>query len=87
MTNAHRSWCPINLSLEVFGDKWSLLILRDMIFGGRRHFRELLNALRAERSHSYVEDPKEDSARDPGHFPEMAKHKVVDRIPFADRRQ
>ncbi|MGH3661921.1 MAG: winged helix-turn-helix transcriptional regulator, partial [Micromonosporaceae bacterium] len=43
MTAAHRSGCPINLSLEVFGDKWSLLILRDMIFGGRRHFRELLN--------------------------------------------
>lgn len=41
MVNAHRSGCPINLSLEVFGDKWSLLILRDMIFGGKRHFREL----------------------------------------------
>lgn len=38
-----RSGCPINLSLEVFGDRWSLIILRDMIFGGRRHFRELLN--------------------------------------------
>ncbi|WP_315924771.1 helix-turn-helix domain-containing protein [Mesorhizobium sp. SP-1A] len=38
-----RSECPINLSLEVFGDRWSLIILRDMIFGGRRHFRELLN--------------------------------------------
>jgi DNA-binding HxlR family transcriptional regulator len=42
MTDAHRSGCPINLSLEVFGDKWSLILLRDMIFGGRRHFRELL---------------------------------------------
>ena len=42
MNDDHRSGCPINLSLEVFGDKWSLLILRDMIFGGRRHFRELL---------------------------------------------
>jgi DNA-binding HxlR family transcriptional regulator len=42
MVSTHRSGCPINLSLEVFGDKWSLLILRDMIFGGRRHFRELL---------------------------------------------
>jgi DNA-binding HxlR family transcriptional regulator len=39
----HRSGCPINLTLEILGDKWSLLILRDMIFGGRRHFRELLN--------------------------------------------
>lgn len=43
MPDAHRSGCPINLSLEVMGDKWSLIILRDMIFGGRRHFRELLN--------------------------------------------
>ena len=28
-----RSGCPINLSLEVFGDRWSLIVLRDMIFG------------------------------------------------------
>lgn len=42
MTDAHRSGCPINLTLEVVGDKWSLIILRDMMFGGRRHFRELL---------------------------------------------
>jgi len=37
-----RSGCPINLSLEVFGDRWTLIILRDMIFGHRRHFRDLL---------------------------------------------
>jgi DNA-binding HxlR family transcriptional regulator len=39
-----RSFCPINLSLEVFGDAWTLLILRDMMFGGKRHFRELLQS-------------------------------------------
>ncbi|OHV73272.1 helix-turn-helix domain-containing protein [Ensifer sp. LCM 4579] len=44
MTDDHRSGCPINLSLEVFGDRWSLLIIRDMIFGGKRHFRELLRS-------------------------------------------
>lgn len=38
----HRSGCPINLSLEVIGDRWSLIVLRDIIFGGRKHFRELL---------------------------------------------
>jgi DNA-binding HxlR family transcriptional regulator len=38
----HRSGCPINLTLEVVGDKWSLIIIRDMMFGNRRHFRELL---------------------------------------------
>lgn len=37
-----RSGCPINLTLEVVGDKWSLLVIRDIIFGDRRHFRELL---------------------------------------------
>ncbi|KFB09449.1 winged helix-turn-helix transcriptional regulator [Nitratireductor basaltis] len=37
-----RSGCPINLTLEVLGDKWSLIVLRDMMFGNRRHFRELL---------------------------------------------
>jgi DNA-binding HxlR family transcriptional regulator len=42
MSDDHRSGCPINLTLEVVGDKWSLLIIRDMIFGNRRHFRELL---------------------------------------------
>ena len=43
MDNAHRSGCPINLTLEILGDKWSLLVLRDMMFGNRRHFREILN--------------------------------------------
>ena len=38
-----RSGCPINLTLEVLGDRWSLIVLRDMMFGNRRHFRELLN--------------------------------------------
>src|SRR5688572_4672101 len=39
-----RSFCPINLSLEVFGDSWTLLVLRDMMFAGKRHFRELLQS-------------------------------------------
>ncbi|HET9615680.1 MAG TPA: helix-turn-helix domain-containing protein [Pseudolabrys sp.] len=42
MTDALRSGCPINLTLEVIGDRWSLLVIRDIIFGNRRHFRELL---------------------------------------------
>lgn len=38
----HRSGCPINLTLEVLGDRWSLIVIRDVMFGNRRHFRELL---------------------------------------------
>ena len=37
-----RSGCPINLTLEVVGDRWSLILIRDIMFGNRRHFRELL---------------------------------------------
>lgn len=39
-----RSGCPINLSVELFGDRWTLLVLRDIMFVGRRHFRELLES-------------------------------------------
>lgn len=34
--------CPIHRTLEVVGDRWSLLIIRDLMFAGKRHFRELL---------------------------------------------
>jgi DNA-binding HxlR family transcriptional regulator len=37
-----RSGCPVNQSLEIFGDRWTLLVLRDILFTGARHFRELL---------------------------------------------
>ncbi len=42
MSNACRSGCPINLTLEMLGDRWSLIVIRDLMFGNRRHFRELL---------------------------------------------
>lgn len=33
--------CPIVFSLDLFGDKWSLVILRDILFSDKSHFREL----------------------------------------------
>lgn len=44
MSGKQRSDCPINLALEVLGDRWTLLIVRDMMFAGKRHFREFLNS-------------------------------------------
>lgn len=74
MIEEQRSGCPINLSVEVFGDKWSLLILRDMIFGGRRHFRELMRSqegissnILADRMKSLVEKGLLTKADDPTH--------------------
>jgi DNA-binding HxlR family transcriptional regulator len=40
--SARRSGCPINLTVELLGDRWSLIVLRDIMFGGRRRYRELL---------------------------------------------
>jgi DNA-binding HxlR family transcriptional regulator len=37
-----RSGCPINLTLEILGDRWSLIIVRDIMFGNRRHYGDLL---------------------------------------------
>jgi DNA-binding HxlR family transcriptional regulator len=41
---SRRSNCPINAALETFGDRWSLLIIRDLMFYGRRTYREFLEA-------------------------------------------
>lgn len=35
-----RSGCPVNICLEVFGDRWSLLIVRDLMVRGYRTFKE-----------------------------------------------
>ena len=42
MRKDHRSECLLNRTVEMFGDPWSLLIVRDIMFMNRRHFRELL---------------------------------------------
>ena len=39
-----RSRCPINCVLEVFGDAWTLLIVRDALYAGKRRFGEFLNS-------------------------------------------
>lgn len=44
MRDHNRSGCPINLALEILGDRWSLLILRDMIFGGKRTYNQFLDS-------------------------------------------
>lgn len=43
-TVKRRSDCPTNYGLEHFGDKWSLLIIRDLMFKGKRHYNEFLEA-------------------------------------------
>ena len=44
MSTAPRSGCAINAAVEVLGDPWAILVLRDIMFGNLRHFRELVAA-------------------------------------------
>lgn len=39
-----RSNCPTNYALEHFGDKWSLLVIRDLMFMGKRHYNEFFDS-------------------------------------------
>ncbi len=39
-----RSDCPISFALERFGDTWSLLVMRDLLFKGKRTFSEFLRS-------------------------------------------
>jgi DNA-binding HxlR family transcriptional regulator len=39
-----RSHCPVNFALEHFGDKWSLLVLRDIVFRGKKTYGEFLKS-------------------------------------------
>jgi DNA-binding HxlR family transcriptional regulator len=39
-----RSDCPVNFGLEAFGDKWSLLIVRDIVFWGKKTYGDFLRS-------------------------------------------
>jgi len=39
-----RSDCPINFSLETFGDLWSLLVIRDIVYFGKQSYGEFLES-------------------------------------------
>jgi DNA-binding HxlR family transcriptional regulator len=44
MTQPRRSCCPIACSLDLIGDRWTLLVIRDMLFFGKQRFEEFLES-------------------------------------------
>jgi DNA-binding HxlR family transcriptional regulator len=70
-----RSGCPVNVSLEILGDRWSLLIIRDLMVRGYRTFKEfqgsgegIASNILADRLHTLedagiVSQAREDSDR------------------------
>lgn len=39
-----RSQCPISTALDIFGDKWTLLVIRDLLFNEKRTYGEFLES-------------------------------------------
>jgi DNA-binding HxlR family transcriptional regulator len=69
-----RSGCPVSLGLDVFGDRWTLLIIRDLMFSGKRHYREMLHSdehissnILADRLQMLLAEGVISRAGDPGH--------------------
>lgn len=56
MATTDRSRCPINLTVELLGDRWTLLVLRDIMFADRRYFRELLRGSEEHITSSILAD-------------------------------
>ncbi|MBZ9884355.1 helix-turn-helix transcriptional regulator [Mesorhizobium sp. CA10] len=74
MSTKERSGCPISLTLELLGDRWTLLIIRDLAFAGKRHFREFLESdegissrTLAERLQTLVDEGILTRSDDPSH--------------------
>jgi DNA-binding HxlR family transcriptional regulator len=69
-----RSTCPISTALELVGDRWTLLVVRDLMFAGKRHFREFLQSeeaissnVLADRLDSLLENGLVMRREDPAH--------------------
>jgi len=74
MRDDQRSTCPISTALEFVGDRWTLLVIRDLMFAGKRHFRQFLQSeeaissnVLADRLNSLVENAILTRRDDPTH--------------------
>jgi len=74
MRQDNRSTCPISTALEIVGDRWTLLVVRDLMFAGKRHFREFLQSeeaissnVLADRLNLLVENGLARREGDPSH--------------------
>jgi DNA-binding HxlR family transcriptional regulator len=44
MRDCRRSGCPVSFTLDFLGDKWTLLVVRDILFKGMKYYGEFLNS-------------------------------------------
>ena len=71
-TTNRRSLCPVSCSLDVFGDKWTLLVIRDLFFG-RSRFKELAVSPEMPPTNILTE-----------RLSRLLLHKIIEKIPSSD---
>ncbi|WP_136659076.1 helix-turn-helix domain-containing protein [Nitratireductor sp. XY-223] len=64
-----RSHCPVNYALEAVGDRWSLIVMRDILLNGKFRFRDLLAA--EERIATNVLSER---------LARLAEHRIIEKI-------
>lgn len=69
---SRRSPCPISCSLEIFGDKWTLLIIRDLFLGHGR-FKELASSPESPPTNVLSE-----------RLTRLLSHRIIERTASAD---
>ncbi|MFD0766830.1 winged helix-turn-helix transcriptional regulator [Mucilaginibacter lutimaris] len=91
-TIERRSTCPINYSVEIFGDKWMLLLLRDLMFNGKNSFLEfkasdekISSAVLTEKLNTLLNEgivTKITSPKNASKFLYMLTEKGIELVPF-----
>jgi DNA-binding HxlR family transcriptional regulator len=86
-----RSDCPLNYGVEIFCDKWTLLILRDLMFFGKRSYNEFLQSsegistnILADRLNMLEKEKIIQKKKDPEHKQKIIYHlteKGIDLLP------
>ncbi len=70
-----RSHCPINFVLETFGDKWTLLIVRDLMFKGKTTYGDFLKSEEGISTNILAD-----------RLQRLETHEIVTRTPAQDNR-
>ena len=71
--HASRSTCPLACALDLIGDHWSLLVIRDLLFLGRHEYKDMLNAEEGISSNILSD-----------RLQRLEKHGVIDSIPHPE---
>lgn len=69
-----RSLCPVSSVLDILGDKWTILVVRDMMFLGKRLFKELADSPENIPSNILAERLKR-----------LETSGIIDRQPYQDK--